>query len=34
VFIGDEEITKRVDVRIMKFNKGQARELAYGPRGA
>lgn len=33
VFIGDEEITDRVDVRVQYAMDGQARELSFGGRG-
>lgn len=33
VFIGDDEITDRVDVRVQYALDGQARELSFGSRG-
>lgn len=33
VYIGDEEIVDRVDVRVQYAMAGQARELAFGSRG-
>lgn len=33
VFVGDEEITDRVDIRVQYALDGQARELAFGSRG-